>query len=115
MTLSPTLADRTIVRRRAPEIANRYGDDERNWAAAATVTIDGCALQPASTGEVTDPTRTAVTTRWNLFAPPGADLLPSDRVDVDGVTYEIDGDPQDWSAPGGRLDHIAAALVRVDG
>ena len=66
VALSPMLASRTIVRRRAPEVANRYGDDERNWAAATTLTIDGVAVQPASTGEVTDPTRTAVTTRWNL-------------------------------------------------
>jgi hypothetical protein len=113
--LSSAVADRTIVRLRAPSVANRYGDAEADWSAATATTIAGCALQPAGSTEFTDPTRTVVTTRWTLFLPPGTDLAPGDRVDVDGVTYEVDGEPLDWSAPGGNLDHVAAVLQRVEG
>jgi hypothetical protein len=115
MTLSPAVADRAIVRLRAPTVTNRYGDIEADWSAATTLPITGCALQPASSTEFTDPSRTAITTRWNLFAPPGTDLRAGDRVDVDGTVYEVDGQPLEWSSPGGNLDHVAAVLQRVEG
>jgi hypothetical protein len=117
MPLSPALASRTISRRRAPEIVDpRYGDEQLDWPNAVVTVMPGLwALQPAAAGEFTDPTRTAVVTRWNLFGPPGADLRATDRVDVDGITYAVDGEPQDWQAPGGRLDHTVAVLVKVEG
>lgn len=113
--LTSAVADRTVTRLRAPVIENRYGDDERDWTAPASAEIAGCALQPATSTETLDPTRQTVITRWQLFAPPGTDLAAFDRIDVDGVVYEVDGDPADWSAPGGRADHVAATLQRVEG
>ena len=113
--LTPAVADRTITRLRAPSVANRYGDPEPDWSAATALTVAGCAVQPSGSTEFTDPTRTAVTTRWNLYAPPGTDLAAGDRVDVEGTVYEIDGEPFEWLAPGGNLDHVAAVLARVQG
>jgi hypothetical protein len=116
MTLSPAVANRSVTRRRAPIITDpRYGDELADWANATTLVITGCALQPGPATEFTDPTRRAVTTGWALFAPPGTDLAAGDRVEVDGLTFEVDGEPADWAAPGGRADHVAATLIRVEG
>jgi hypothetical protein len=118
--LSPTLATQTITRIRPAMVTNRYGDLEADWATATSLDIAGCAVHPAGTTETTDPARTAVAIRWNLFLSPGADIAPGDRVSFDGVLYEVDGMPLACSGPPGIdalgvLDHIAAQLVRVEG
>ena len=121
--LSPTLATQTITRIRPAVVTNRYGDLEADWANATSLDIVGCAVHPAGTTETTDPARTAVAIRWNLFLPPDSDIVSGDRVTFDGVLYEVDGMPLAWSGASGIdtngvfgvLDHIAAQLVRVEG
>ena len=121
--LSPTLATQTITRIRPVAVTNRYGDLEADWDNATSLDIVGCAVHPAGTSEDTDPARTAVAIRWNLFLPPGSDIASGDRVTFDGTLYEVDGMPLAWSGSSGIaangvfgvLDHIAAQLVRVEG
>jgi hypothetical protein len=121
--LSPVLATQTITRIRPAQVTNRYGDLEADWDNASSLDIVGCALHPAGTTETTDPARTAVAIRWNLFLPPGSDIVAGDRVSFDGVLYEVDGMPLAWMGASSSettvrpaiLDHIAAQLVRVEG
>lgn len=34
-----------------------------------------------------------------VLAPPGADILATDQVRIDGVVYDVEGEPGDWSHP----------------
>jgi hypothetical protein len=116
VTLSPALADRTIVRLRASLVTNAYGDEERNWEGTIDrLEISGCAVHPAGTDSTTEAARSSTTTRQILFAPPGADLEHDDRVEVDGLVYQFDGDLQSWESPSGTLDHVTATLQRIEG
>ncbi len=105
------LGSDTIVIRRAPLVADDYGNENRDWAnAVSSAPVNGCNLQPLSVTEVTVGRETLVS-RWQLFAPPATDLLATDRVVHDTATYEVDGEPQRWGrAPRG---HIAAVLRKV--
>jgi hypothetical protein len=56
--------------------------------------------------------RDTIVSRWQLFAPDGTDLLATDRVEFQGATYEVDGEPQRWDFP--PLSHVTALLRRGD-
>ena len=98
-----------IVRERAPLVDDGYGNSVRDWAAASLLTIPNCSVQPAVGTEVTV-NRDTVVSRWQLFAPEGTDLLPSDRVRHLGVVYEVDGDVQLWDGLG---RYVYAVLQQV--
>lgn len=94
----------TITRLRAPLVPDEYATpaNQRDWENATATEIAGCSVQPV-TGLEHDQGREAVTTRWRVYAPAGADLQAGDRVTFAGETYEVDGPGQDWPSPTGML------------
>jgi hypothetical protein len=66
---------------------------------ASRLTIDGCAVAPRSSSDITDRGRQGVIVGLSLFAPYGADITHGDRVEVDGVPYEVDGEAGSWKNP----------------
>ena len=110
------LAVETVTVIRAPLIANRYGGQVRDWDNAVRTDVDGVSIQPAATTEdVRD--RELLTNRFTLFTSRGRDidLLATDRVQWNGLTLQVDGDPNRWPAPGGGVHHVEAALKQVTG
>lgn len=108
----------TIVRLRAPvlEERDRYGGAVRDWDNAVRVEIDGCAVSPRFTPEDTANGRQGVIIGLTIYAPPAADVVPTDRIVVRGDTYDIDGQPGDWTNPyDGRSRGVEFALKRVEG
>ncbi|WP_431881573.1 phage head completion protein [Micromonospora chalcea] len=104
----------TITVLRAALVDDGYGNEAPDWANPTRVDVTGCRLQPIPAEDyVLD--REAVTTRWRLFAPPGIDLRATDRVEHNGAVYDVDGDPQRWPSPTGRLNHVEALLRRTEG
>lgn len=104
----------TITILRASLVDDAYGNQVPDWSTPVSTAVTGCRLQPERAGEyVLD--REAVTTRWRLFAPAGTDLRATDRVEHAGEVYEVDGDPQRWPSPTGRLAHVEALLRRTEG
>lgn len=104
----------TVVRRRAALISGGYGNQQRDWATATSVTYPA-VIGPVSTSEdVVDQVRTV--TRWRMFLPPSADVVATDRIEWDdgsGVkTFEVDGDVEVWKRRG-RRHHLEAALLKV--
>lgn len=84
----------TIVRRVAP-VFPTMGDAP---AVATSTVIDNCAVWPTTTAELVNGQDT-VTWQLELVVPEGTDILPTDQVAYKGVTYDIDGRPQDWHSP----------------
>lgn len=88
----------TVVRiRRTPGGRDPFGDpigdtEER-------VDIPGCGVAPRQAGEQIGAGRIAVTSGVTLYVPPGADVRPSDRFEVRGEEYEVDGEPAVWRSP----------------
>ncbi|MEU0940300.1 hypothetical protein [Embleya sp. NPDC005971] len=109
----------SVVIVRAPVVADRYGSERRDWAAATRSTVDGVNVQPAAPpAQSTEYTqdRQTTATGWRLYTPRGMDLdlLETDRVEYDGMTLEVDGKVGRWPRPGGGVHHVEAELVEID-
>jgi hypothetical protein len=105
----------TLVR--APFKTDKYGNttSERDWASATRTTYSGVSVQPDASTEATGD-RPTVITGWRLITPKGLDFpaLPTDRVEFDGMTLEVDGEVGRFRV-GGRIHHAEARLRRVNG
>jgi hypothetical protein len=113
--LPTAVANQTVLRLRGSQVTDSHASTYTNWDSPATLTISGCSVQPV-TGDEYNLGRESVTSRWNLYAPPGADLRSSDRIRHDGVDYEIDGSVQKWTdTTGAGLDHLFCLLKKVEG
>jgi hypothetical protein len=105
------LGDHVVVVRRATTTEDPYGNQSRDWTRASATRVEGCSVQPVLGAEQTVGRETVVS-RWQLFAPDHIDLLATDRVEWDGGTYEVDGEPQRWDFP--PSSHVTALLRRGD-
>jgi len=104
----------TITVLRAPLVDDGYGNQVPDWSNPSRTEVTGCRLQPERAADyVLD--REAVTTRWRLFAPASIDLRSTDRVEHNGVVYEVDGSPERWPSPTKRLAHVEVLLRRTEG
>lgn len=109
----PSFCKEAVTIQRAPLITVR-GSQVRDWENYTEHTIPGCTVQPSSTASNEDRAE-QVTDRWELYAPPGADLETGDRVMWKGRPYQIDGAPYQWTSPTGRVTHTHAHLIDWSG
>ena len=109
-----------FVRVRAPLVEDRYHNKKRDWDNAERITITGVNIQPAGApvrSEEDTADRQTTVTAWNLQTPEGRDLdlLETDRIEVDGMTLEVDGKVGRWPDPfGPGVHHVEARLKEVD-
>ncbi|MEU2724074.1 hypothetical protein [Streptomyces smyrnaeus] len=108
----------SIVRVRAPEVTDRYGNKQRDWANAVRTSMVGVNVQPAGSPSQSDEDngdRQTTVTGWRLYSPRGmdVDLLETDRVEYEGMTLEVDGKVGRWRV-GGTVHHVEASLREVD-
>lgn len=88
----------TAVRiRTTPGGRDPYGDPIGDVETRTDIT--GCAVAPRQAGEQIGQGRIAVTSGVTLYLPPGADVLPSDRFEVRGAEWEVEGEPAVWRSP----------------
>lgn len=103
------LGKHTVTVERAAFIADAFNNQTRDWPNAVPHTVTGCSVQPLTGPEVIVG-RDTIVSRWQIFAPPGADLLATDRVVYAGDTYDVDGEVQRYDFP--PLSHLVALLRR---
>lgn len=65
----------------------------------SSLEIDGCMVAPRQATEPTERGRAGVIVGLTLYAPLDTDLVHTDRIEIDGVLYEIDGEPGTWRNP----------------
>jgi hypothetical protein len=113
MTMPPGQTTITVIN--APLVVDeRHGRQSRNWDSASEVDLPGCWVQPIGGSEaVLD--REFSATHLRLFTTGTDALQATSRVRIDGVTYEMDGPPQDWPGPSGERHHTEATLKRLTG
>lgn len=104
-----------IVRVRAtPGGVDAYGDPIPGTEDRTD--IPDAFTAPRESSELTDRGRVGVIVGLTLFAPYSFDLTYDDRVEVDGVLYEIEGEPGRWRNPfTGWTPGLTVALSRVEG
>lgn len=105
------LATQTVTVWRASVVTD-HGNDVRDWGTADSHDLDNCSVQPAP-GPEDRINRDAITTIWTVYAPITADVLDTDRVEVNGIRYDIDGSVRRWQT--GILDHLEIPLKDVEG
>ena len=108
----------TVTRLRAPLIADTYSgtNTKRNWAAAASLSIAGCAVAPSDSTEEQTVARGDVTTTPMLYAPYGSDVLVGDRIVSTTGTWDVHGHGSHWHNPfTGWEPGSTWPLRRVDG
>lgn len=77
-----------------------------------TTDVDGCVIWPTSTSEMLA-AGNQDTTVWDLncLFPPRTDVLSTDAVEVDDVTYQVVGRPQKWTSA--LVARSAGVLVQL--
>ena len=113
------MAAPVIVRVRSdPGGVDEYGDPVAD--SESRTTIDGAFVAPRNDpgqgSEITNRGRAGVIVGLMLFAPYDTDLTYTDQIEVDGVLYDIEGEPGRWRNPySGWEAGLQAALVRASG
>lgn len=114
--------DQAAVRVRAGRKSDRGNPDGTvlDWSSNAVDRADlpPLNIQPSIQSETTEAGRTPVLTGWRVQADHGVDLdvTAADRIEWDGLLYEVDGEIARWPDPVGEdLDHVEFNIKRVTG
>lgn len=84
----------TITATVTPQTEDAFG----NRTPGTPISVSGCVAWPGLSTETT-PGGDTVTTDLNLLMPDGTSVTATDRVTVDGVVYEVVGQPAVWLSP----------------
>ena len=102
----------TVLR---PAAKTERGSTVPDWANATSATLTGVQVTAASTSEDRDGRVDNAADKFTLRAPYEADIQSGDRVEWNGVTYEVDGDVFHTKSPTGRVSSTRCALVAWKG
>jgi hypothetical protein len=101
-----------------PTAKSPLGDYESG--AGTETTVEGCYVQ--SRGSVNSRysqeqtgLRDTVVTSLIVYAPPGADIRPTSRIEFQGIRYQVEGEPAVWDDARGRPHHLEVSMQRVEG
>lgn len=102
-----------LLRRTLLSGRDRYGNDRY---ATTQVPIAGAAVRALTSQEDTKEARDRVVDSIEVILPPGTVVTPVDRLQVRGLTYEIDGTPDPQVSPStGVAPGIRVIARRVTG
>jgi hypothetical protein len=101
----------TLIRR-TPSGRDVYGN---TVLTEQRVPLPGCASWPETETEITGGRDTSITTRAALL-PPGTVITEVDALEIGGVVYEMDGDPEVAVSPlTGTQGGVGVRVRRVTG
>lgn len=89
----------TVVILRAPLVTDPYGDQVSDWDAAVRTDSPGWGFAPRGGDERQDNNAPTVIVGLTGYGPPGADVLPTDRMEVRGQVYKVLGEIGEWRSP----------------
>lgn len=110
----PSFCNQSINVVRAKKTTTSRGSEVPDWTDTTTTTVTGCSIQPASTSLSLDGRILGISDGWTAYVPEGTDVKAGDRIDFDGESYAINGEPRKWIGPS-RTSHIQLNLVRWEG
>ncbi|HET7666545.1 MAG TPA: hypothetical protein VFK56_10845 [Mycobacterium sp.] len=95
------LGNATVEHIAVTSTKDKYGDT--TTTKAAPVAVPGAIFAPRTSSERTDPTAPAVIVGGTLYVK-GITPSPLDQFTVDGVLYDVQGEPGHWVSPFTRED-----------
>ena len=111
MTLASLLVhDVTILT--AATTTNRYSDAEKDWDNATSATVKGWVSQRTQLEDHDQ--REAQVSDWILFLHPDATISGANRVQWEGITFEVEGPANPAWSPRG-VHHLEVPLRVVTG
>lgn len=105
----------TVTRLRGEVVSAGQGNTRTDWTTPARLNIEGAVVAPRESSE-DNQYRTAVIVGLTVYLPTGTELLPTDRLEVRGTSYEVVGEPGDFRNPyDSSIDGLQVALERITG
>lgn len=104
-----------VVTRLRPTTKTVRGSAIPDWSNPDSITIGGCSMQPASTMLSQDGRVQGITDGYTCYLPPCADVKAGDRIRYNGKDYTINGEPQIWHSPSGKVSSMQLHLERWSG
>lgn len=108
MSLASLLTQTATIIRPSFDAVDAYGNPQPG---TTTSTDYPARLEGLSSDELVRD-RDTIVADWRMFLPPDADVSPFDRIESDGKTFEVWGDPIEQRAPRG-IHHLELRLRRV--
>ena len=110
----PSWASETVIRLR-PATRIVRGSPILDWNNPEQMEISGCSIQPASTTLTQDGRIQGISEGYTCYLPPGSDVRAGDRIRFDENDYTINGEPENWKSPTGRVSSMQLHLERWRG
>lgn len=109
-----SFARQSVTRQRGTVADDGHGNETFDWSTPDEILIERCTVQPGASQEILAG-RDATLIQYTVSAPGTPDVLATDRVQYNGGTYDIDGEPLFWPSPTGALDHTIILLKTWEG
>lgn len=96
----PLANGETVTRERGQLVADAYSGQptKRVWTDPDSIELEGVAIAPSSSTETRTEDRSSVTTGMSLYAAPGVDVLPHDRIRARSGLWDVEGEVADWKS-----------------
>lgn len=111
MTLTSLLVHDVTILTAATE-TNRYGDTEKDWTNPTSTTVKGWVSQRSQIEDHDQ--REAQVSDWILYLHPDAAITGDNRVQWEGITFEVEGPVNPAWSPRG-VHHLEVPLRVVTG
>ena len=106
---------RDVIIRIRPGTKTSRGSTVPDWDSTDRIEINGCSVQPASTGLSQDGRVLGISEGFTVYLPVAADVQAGDRIEFEGNVYTINGDPKIWQSATGRVSHMQLNIERWRG
>ena len=103
------------IKRIRPGVKTVRGSEIFDWNNTDELEIGGCSMQPAGNTLSQDGRVLGVFDGYTCYAPANADIQAGDRIEFEGQTFEINGEPNRWTSATGNLNNMLLNLVRWSG
>lgn len=106
---------RDVIIRIRPGTKASRGSTIPDWDNTDRLEVNGCSVQPASTGLSQDGRVLGISEGFTVYLPVDADVQAGDRIEYDGNVYTITGEPKVWRSATGRVSHMQLNIERWRG
>jgi hypothetical protein len=92
-------------------VTDEYGNEGTDWSTPAEAPVDNVLCEPRPSGEPAQDARNSVTSGYTLYIrvrPVMPTIVPTNRVRVRGVDYDVMGEPSDW-----RMGEVGGLVVQT--
>lgn len=104
----PSFMNKSFTRARYP-LAKDHGTESVDYSATPDLADFTGVMQPGA-GTTDQVNRNGAEIVKTIYAHPGADVHHADLVTVNGKTYYVNGEPEEWETS--ILDHVVIQMSR---